>query len=97
MGVAFRNFFAGRAQYPAWRKKGAHDRFSISNDQFSIEDIHIRIPNLGWARMRESLRFQGKILSATVSRVADRWFVSITVDAPDDPLCQKPTTKARRE
>jgi len=40
----------------------------------------IRIPNLGWVRMRESLRFTGKLLSATVSRVADRWFVSITVD-----------------
>ncbi|MDD2727553.1 MAG: RNA-guided endonuclease TnpB family protein [Malikia sp.] len=34
--------------------------------------------------MRESLRFAGKILSATVSRVADRWLVSITVDTQDD-------------
>lgn len=43
----------------------------------------IRIPNLGWVRMRESLRFAGKIMSATISRVADRWFASITVDVPD--------------
>lgn len=34
--------------------------------------------------MRETLRFTGKIMSATVSRVADRWFVSITVDTPDN-------------
>jgi putative transposase len=34
--------------------------------------------------MRESLRFTGKIMSATVSRVADRWFVSITVETQDD-------------
>jgi len=33
--------------------------------------------------MRESLRFTGKIMSATISRVADRWFVSITVDTSD--------------
>jgi putative transposase len=33
--------------------------------------------------MRETLRFAGKLMSATVSRVADRWFVSITVDTPD--------------
>ena len=32
--------------------------------------------------MREPLRFSGKIISATLSRVADRWFVSITVDTP---------------
>ncbi len=33
--------------------------------------------------MREPLRFIGKIRSATISRVADRWFVSITVDTRD--------------
>jgi putative transposase len=83
LGQAFQNFFAGRAQYPKFRRKGIHDRFSLTNDQFSIDGSRIRIPNLGWVRMRETLRFTGKIMSATVSRVADRWFVSITVDTPD--------------
>jgi putative transposase len=83
LGAAFKNFFAGRAQFPKFRKKGLHDRFSLTNDQFGVDGSRIRIPNLGWVRMRETLRFNGKIMSATVSRVADRWFVSITVDAPD--------------
>ncbi|CAN7220100.1 RNA-guided endonuclease TnpB family protein [Cupriavidus necator] len=83
LGDAFKNFFAGRARYPQFRKKGVHDRFTLTNDQFSIDASRIRIPNLGWVRMRETLRFAGKIMSATVSRVADRWFVSITVDTPD--------------
>lgn len=85
LGAAFRNFFAGRAKYPKFRKKGHHDRFSLTNDQFSIDGSRIRIPNLGWVRMRETLRFTGKIMSATVSRVADRWFVSITVDTTERP------------
>lgn len=85
LGQAFQNFFAGRARYPQFRKKGAHDRFTLTNDQFSIDGSRIRIPNLGWVRMRESLRFAGKIMSATISRVADRWFVSITVDTDDPP------------
>ncbi|MDD2729532.1 RNA-guided endonuclease TnpB family protein [Malikia sp.] len=84
LGQAFQNFFAGRAKYPQFRKKGQHDRFSLSNDQFSLDDSRIRIPNLGWVRMRETLRFAGKILSATVSCVADRWLVSITVDTQDN-------------
>ena len=83
LGQAFQNFFAGRARYPQFRKKGVHDRFTLTNDQFDIEGSRIRIPNLGWVRMRETLRFAGMIMSATVSRVADRWFVSITVDTPD--------------
>lgn len=84
LGAAFKNFFAGRAKYPKFRKKGIHDRFSLTNDQFSIDVSRIHIPKLGWVRMHETLRFTGKIISATVSRVADRWFVSITVDTPDD-------------
>ncbi len=83
LGQAFQNFFAGRARYPQFRKKGVHDRFTLTNDQFDIDDSRIRIPNLGWVRMRETLRFTGKIMSATVSRVADKWFVSIAVDTPD--------------
>lgn len=47
------------------------------------DGCRIRIPNLGWGRTRETLRFTGKILSATISRVADRWFASITVDTQD--------------
>jgi len=83
LGQAFQNFFAGRARYPQFRKKGVHDRFTLTNDQFDIDGCRIRIPNLGWVRMRETLRFTGKILSATISRVADRWFVSIVVDTED--------------
>lgn len=85
LGEAFRNFFAGRSRYPKFRKKGVHDRFTLTNDQFSVEGSRIRIPHLGWVRMRESLRFAGKIMSATISRVADRWFVSITMDTEDPP------------
>ncbi|WP_430626172.1 RNA-guided endonuclease InsQ/TnpB family protein [Sulfobacillus thermotolerans] len=84
LGEAFKNFWAGRAKYPKFRKKGVHDRFTLTNDQFSLNGRRIRIPNLGWVRMRESLRFTGKLLSATISRVADRWFVSIAVD-PEEP------------
>lgn len=83
LGDAFKNFFAGRAKYPRFRRKGVHDRFTLTNDQFALDGCRIRIPNLGWVRMREALRFSGKILSATISRVADRWFASITVDTQD--------------
>ena len=83
LGQAFQNFFAGRARYPQFRRKGVHDRFTLSNDQFSLDGSRIRIPNLGWVRMRETLRFTGKIMSATISRMADCWFASITVDTPD--------------
>lgn len=94
LGAAYKNFWAGRAKYPRLRKKGVHDRFSLSNDQFAVnepgEQPAIRIPNLGWVRLREQLRIPGKIMSATVSREADRWFVSITVqDAREVPVIDR--------
>jgi len=72
LGQAFKNFFAKRAKYPQFRKKGRDDRFTLSNDQFAVNDSRIRIPNLGWVRMRESLRFSGKITSATISRAGGK-------------------------
>ncbi len=84
LGQAFENFFAGRTRYPTFRRKGQDDRFTITNDQFSIDGKRIRIPKLGWVRMRERLRLVGHIVSATVSRHAGHWNVSITVDTLED-------------
>lgn len=70
--------------YPTFKKKGAHDSFYIANDKFEIQGKKVRIPVLGWVRMREVLRFTGKIMAAVVSRTADRWFMSVSVQI--DPL-----------
>jgi len=83
LGRAFENFFVHRARFPTFRRKGRDERFTVSNDQFRVEDKRIRIPKLGWVRMRESLRFAGRIVSACISRLAGHWFASITVDMPD--------------
>ena len=84
LGKAFNNFFRKKAKYPKFHKKGINDSFTLSNDQFTLDGERIRIPNLGWVRMRESLRFEGKIISATVSRAADKWFVSVNVETHDN-------------
>lgn len=86
LGRAFQNFFEGRARYPTFRRKGRDDRFTLTNDQFRIEDHRIRIPKLGWVRMREPLRFAGRIVSASISRIADRWYASITVETANPIL-----------
>ena len=97
LGKVLKDFLAERAQYPSFRRKGTHDRFSLSNDQFSVKGPRIRIPHLGWVKMRESLRLSGKILSATVSRVADTWFVSLTVEIENvSPLSKAENQGAAR-
>lgn len=80
---AFKNFFEGRSKYPVFKKKGKNDSFYISNDKFRIKDQKVKLPKIGWIDMAEKLRFDGKIQSATVSRISNYWFISFNVDVPD--------------
>ena len=83
--AAFQRFFRKEARYPRFKRKGVRDSFYIGNDHIQVEQQRIRIPKLGWVRMREALRFSGKLVSATISRVADKWFVSLTVELDERP------------
>ena len=94
LGDAYKNFFKGLAKYPTKRKKGRDDRFSLSNDQFAIKGKFIRIPNLGWVRLKEALRFDGKIMSATISKRGGKWFVSVAVEIQEVMLPAKKTGKS---
>jgi putative transposase len=81
----FADIKAGKpAHEPQFKKKGrCRDRFYVSNDRFRANGKTIRLPKVGEVAMTEALRFDGKILGATVSRTADRWFVAIQVEVPD--------------
>lgn len=93
LGSAFKNFFAGRAEYPKSKKKGvARDSFradpgtdKLHPNAVEVSGKRVKLPVIGWIKMRETLRFVGNIKSATVSRVADRWFVSLTVEFDHTP------------
>lgn len=89
LGQAFKNFFAGTAEYPTFKKKGRHDSFTLTNDQLAIKGSRVHIPKLGWVRMHETVRFVGKVVEGTVSRTADRWFLSVTVEIPDPPVVHR--------
>ena len=77
--------------HPKYHKKGVNDSFYIGNDQFYVKGKQIHIPRIGKVRMREAIRFTGKLVAATVKRVADKWYVSIQIEWP------QAETKARGE
>jgi putative transposase len=48
LGKAYANFFAGRASYPKYKKKGkSHESFYLSNDKFTVGSHWMSIPGLG--------------------------------------------------
>lgn len=80
---AYKNFFRGVTQgqtigFPSFKKKGEHDSFRLTGT-IKLKNKHIQLPRLGMIRLKEISKVRGKILSATITREADRWFVSLSV------------------
>lgn len=80
---AFQSFFKKTSKRPKFKKRGRRDAFYLANDVFRLDGDRVRLPKIGWINLSEKLRFQGKIMSARVSRQADQWFISIQVDVGD--------------
>ena len=92
LGRAFSNYYAScrgarkgrRIGHPTFHKRGVNDSFYVANDKFKVRQRGkrgvVRLPVIGDVRMREPLRWQGKILSARVFRQADQWFIAINVE-----------------
>ena len=87
LGTAFLKFFKKQAKHPTFHKKGRRDSFYVDNAHASLKgDMRIRLPNIGVVRMSEKMRFDGKIQRFVVSKEADKWYVSITVEMPDEAV-----------
>lgn len=78
---AYRNFFAQRADFPRFKRKGICD--SIRYPQgIKLEERNSRIylPKIGWIRYRKSRDITGKIKNVTVSQRAGKWYISIQTE-----------------
>jgi putative transposase len=92
LGGAFLSFFEKRGRYPRFKKKGVRDSFCAANEAgtFRTDGKRIKLPIVGWVRMREAVRFTGKLKRVTVSREADRWFASVMVETDDISCVEQP-------
>lgn len=89
---AYSNFFAKRAGFPRFKKKGRHDRFRYPDPkQIKLDQANSRIflPKLGWLRYRDSRNVLGMVKNVTVSASGSKWFVSIQTEREvDRPIPQ---------
>ncbi len=85
---AWDNFFAGRAGFPRFRKKGRHDSFRYPDPkQIKLDQTNRRIflPKLGSVRYCHSRDVLGVVKNVTVSRSCGKWFVSIQTEREVEP------------
>ena len=92
LGAAFRAFFEKRGKYPRFKRKDGRASFRAANEAgtFRTNGKRIKLPVVGWVKMREALRFSGPAKRATVSLAGGRWFVSVMVETNDVKLVAHP-------
>lgn len=80
---AYKNFFAKRADFPRFKKKGQRDSFRYPDrKQIKLDQANSRVflPKLGWIRYRNSRDVLGEVRNATVSFSGGKWLVSIQTE-----------------
>lgn len=101
LNAAFSNFFDGfqggpKRGFPRFHRKGERDSARLY--EVALEERHLRLPMIGRVRLKETRTargFEGRILSATISRRADRWFVSLAVERERSIMLPKPVRGKR--
>ncbi len=68
------------SNFPKYKKRGHQLSYTTDEQAVRVDGKRIKLPKIGWVRMFQALRFEGKIIKVTISKTARRWFVSITVE-----------------
>ena len=82
--VAFKKFFKKQSGFPKYKKK--KDFYGVylpknNKTDFEIKRHKLKMPMLSWVRLREKgyLPLNSEITSCTITKIADKYFVSILV------------------
>lgn len=97
--TAFTRFFNHESAFPNFKKKGRSDvkMYFVKNNpkDCRCERHRINIPSLGWVRIKEkgyipTTKDGYVIKSGSVSIKADRFYVSVLVEIPDNKITDDP-------
>ena len=97
LDAAFERFFNGlksegpKSGFPRLKRKWERDSARLY--EVKLGERHIRLPMIGRMRLKETRSargFEGRIISATISRRADRWFVSLAVEREREIILPRP-------
>jgi putative transposase len=84
---AWKRCFNKTAGVPKFKKKGQRDSFTLEGTVKILGNNKIQVPVIGILKTYERLP-QVLIKSCTISRSADRWFISFRFDVKQQEVCQ---------
>ena len=96
---AFKRFFKGLSSFPIFKKKGRNElgAYFVKNNKKDFEFYRhkIKIPTLKFARVKEYgyIPKNATIKSGTITKVADRYFLSLIIEVEDTVKSANTSTK----
>ena len=96
---AFKNFFKGLSAFPVFKKKGKNElgAYFVKNNKADFEFYRhkIKIPTLKFVRVKEYgyIPKNANIKSGTISKIADRYFLSLVIEVDDIVKTENTNTK----
>ena len=96
---AFKNFFKGLSSFPVFKKKGKNElgAYFLKNNKKDFEFYRhkIKIPTLKFVRVKEYgyIPKNANIKSGTISKIADRYFLSLVMEVDDIVKTENTSTK----
>ncbi|MBD2690889.1 RNA-guided endonuclease InsQ/TnpB family protein [Anabaena catenula] len=85
---AFKSFFKKVKGFPNFKKKGRNDSFTLDG-AIHIDHKKVRVPIIGWIKTYELLPFGYQPKSVTISKQADRWFISWKIEVETSQTIKK--------
>jgi len=92
---AYKNFFARRAGFPRFKRKGSGESFRYPDaKQFEIDqpNSRIKLPKLGWIRYRNSREILGTAKNITIRQCGGKCYASIQTEREVEPPRPTATT-----
>ena len=78
---SYKNFFAKRADFPRFKKKGLSSSFRFPQGcKLDQANNRIFLPKLGWMHYRNSREVLGEVKNVTVSHSCGHWYISIQTE-----------------
>ena len=96
---AFKNFFKGLSGFPVFKKKGKNElgAYFLKNNKKDFEFYRhkIKIPTLKFVRVKEYgyIPKNAIIKSGTISKIVDRYFLSLVIEVDDIVKTENTSTK----
>ena len=88
---AYKNFFHSKFRFPRFKSKRHHQSYQTNNQngliRLSNDNNKIKLPKIGWVKVKAHRKMMGLIKGATISKTATgKYFISILCETDIQPF-----------